>query len=602
MPAGTCRREGHATPAMRYFLYCRKSTEDEERQVLSLASQQEAIHRTFGAYATDQIVAVFEESKSAKTPGRPVFAEMLARLEAGEADGIASWAPDRLARNSVDGGRIIYLLDTGRLRDLKFATYTFENNPQGKFMLSIMFGQSKYYSDSLSENVRRGNRTKLERGWRPNRAPLGYKNDPATRTILPDPVHFPLVRRIFELYLYENMSPRQIGLTARDDWGFRTPRNRRSGGKPIAMATIYRMLGNAFYAGDIVWGDQTFRGAHQAIVSQAEFAQVQRLLKRTGLPRPQKHRFPFTGLIRCGTCGMRITAEIKTNKYGRRYTYYHCTRRALAGRCSEPSITSADLTHAFAEFIASLIVPRSVEEWVSARLRDEVSRMAETENLQAASRRAAITDVDMQLKELTGLRLRLMIGDEEFKAERARLAAERAGLLEADSHPRQNRFELFQNVISFSNYAVSWFKNGDPDTQRFIAEIVGSNFLLTAKKLSGEAVFPFQAYPKNAEFRALCGVVEDVREDGATAVAEENLPPTIAEVSVPSSKKVGGKSQSCTFEADCHCVAAQGARLIRRLEECSHLPATERLYQSIKMLRKRMGVEDDVDLLPPNEG
>ena len=96
---------------------------------------------------------------------------MLARLEKGEAEGLIAWHPDRLARNSVDGGHIVYLLDRQKLKDLKFATFTFENNPQGKFMLAITFGYSKYYVDSLSENVKRGNRAKIERGLWPNRAP-----------------------------------------------------------------------------------------------------------------------------------------------------------------------------------------------------------------------------------------------------------------------------------------------------------------------------------------------------------------------------------------------------------------------------------------------
>jgi DNA invertase Pin-like site-specific DNA recombinase len=88
-----------------------------------------------------------------------------------EAQGILAWHPDRLARNSIDGGRIIYLLDTGKILDLKFPTFWFDSTPQGKFMLNIAFGQSKYYVDNLSENIKRGHRQKLRKGIWPGFAP-----------------------------------------------------------------------------------------------------------------------------------------------------------------------------------------------------------------------------------------------------------------------------------------------------------------------------------------------------------------------------------------------------------------------------------------------
>ena len=148
---------------IKYIAYCRKSLEDEGRQVLSIISQQTEI-KEFAKRENLEIIAWFTEAKTAKKPGRVKFEEMMKTIESGKADGIVAWNPDRLARNSVDGGRIIYDLDTGKIKDLKFPTFWFEDTSQGKFMLSIAFGQSKYYVDNLSENVKRGIRQKLRRG------------------------------------------------------------------------------------------------------------------------------------------------------------------------------------------------------------------------------------------------------------------------------------------------------------------------------------------------------------------------------------------------------------------------------------------------------
>ena len=140
---------------MRYFLYARKSTDDEDRQILSIEAQLTELRefaKKEGLFVYKELV----EAKTAKEPGRPIFNVMLSSIEKGEAEAILAWHPDRLARNSVDGGRIIYLIDKGVIKDLKFPTYRLDNNAQGKFMLSIAFGQSKYYIDALSENIKRG--------------------------------------------------------------------------------------------------------------------------------------------------------------------------------------------------------------------------------------------------------------------------------------------------------------------------------------------------------------------------------------------------------------------------------------------------------------
>ncbi len=188
---------------MKYFLYARKSTDSEERQIKSIGDQIAEL-KEFATIQKIEIVASFTEAKTAKKPGRIVFNQMIERMEKGEAQGILAWHPDRLARNSIDGGKIIYLLDTGKILDLKFPTFWFDSTPQGKFMLNIAFGQSKYYVDNLSENIRRGIRQKLKNGLWPSFAPIGYINNRRTKGIDINPIEALIIKKAFECRIQES--------------------------------------------------------------------------------------------------------------------------------------------------------------------------------------------------------------------------------------------------------------------------------------------------------------------------------------------------------------------------------------------------------------
>lgn len=512
---------------MKYFLYCRKSSEAEDRQVLSIESQRADLERRLSAMPEVEVVEIIEESRSAMTPGRPRFDAMVARIENGEAEGIATWAPDRLARNSIDGGRLIYLLDRGVLKDLKFSTYTFENNSQGKFMLQIMFGQSKYYSDALSENVKRGIRTKRDLGWQPGRPPVGYLNDPTTRTIVADPERFALVRRMFDLAL-AGQSPKQIALLAREDWGLTSPPGKHIG-RPLALATVYKILNNRFYRGEIIHAGAAYPGRHRPMVTHAEFERVQARLRKTGLPRPSRYRFAFTGLIRCGVCGGMITAEHKTNAYGARYVYYHCAKRRIGPRCPERSIEARELERQIAAFLSGLVVPDDLEGWARERLRTVRNEEAGFRAAREKALEKALATSERQRSELTGLRLRGLIDDEEFASERQRLDRELAKLRQAclPAAEPEKVIELFESVVLFSKQAVDRFWSGDPETRRKILELVGSNSSLRGKKLSIQAARLFRWRGENPNILSGRGDVEDVRTfqplDGAEAWVEGML-------------------------------------------------------------------------------
>ena len=181
-------------------LYARKSTEEDDKKIMFIEEKFFEL-REFAERERIEIVKEFTEAKSAKKPGRDGFAKMLTMIEASKKPlGILAWHPDRLARNSVDGGKIIYLVDTGAITSLRFPQFWFEPTPQGKFMLQVAFGQSKYFSDNLVENVKRGIRQKLRRGEWLTLAPLGYVNNYKTRNIDPHPTYSKLSKRAFEEY------------------------------------------------------------------------------------------------------------------------------------------------------------------------------------------------------------------------------------------------------------------------------------------------------------------------------------------------------------------------------------------------------------------
>ena len=412
----------------KYFLYARKSTDVEDRQVLSIEAQIVEL-RKFAADNDLQVIDTIIERRTAKKPGRPKFNKMLARVEANEASGILAWHPDRLARNSVDGGQIVYLLDQTHLTNLKFPTFWFENTSQGKFMLSIAFGQSKYYVDNLSENTKRGLRQKVRRGERPGLAPVGYINDVRTKTVAVDKRRAPLVVEAFELYA-EGASRLEDIAAFLASKGVTT-----SSGKHFPKDQVKRMLLNPFYYGHFRYAGEIHEGKHAPILDKRLFDRVQAVLTHRG--RPQKGATApqvLCGLLRCGVCDMAITAEkkIKHQKNGNvhEYVYYRCTRKHKTITCKEPPITEPVLTAQLSEILQGYALPAP---WA-----------AELEKMLAADAKAAekssgafIADAQEHVESLRGKLQRLLdsyldqdIDQPTYRAKQAELMSEKKTLEE----------------------------------------------------------------------------------------------------------------------------------------------------------------------------
>lgn len=508
-------------PQWRYFLYVRKSSEPDDRQALSLLAQKQELLRAFGHL---HIVEIVEEAQSAKAPGRPRFDYVVSQIEKGSADGIIAWHPDRLARNSVDGGRVIYDLDQGRLKDLKFAQYTFENTPEGKWMLGIIFGQSKYFVDKLSKDVKRGHRAKVEQGWRPGLAPLGYLNDLAdakgTRTIVKDDVRFPLVRKMWDLLLTGVYTPSRILYLATTEWGLKTIERKHSGGGAVSLSALYAMFTNPFYYGCFEYNGTLYPGRHEPMITEDEFWRAQAILGRPGRPRPKTRReFAYTGLIRCGECGCMVTAEQKT-KYiksagtSRTYTYYHCTKKKRQLKCSQSCIEVQELERQIVDALSPLNVEEDFLKWALKYLEEMHEQEKAEQRHQRAQTEKARQSVERQLSELLDIRVRGLIEDGEFEQKRFTLLREKSAMEDprgGADYQAERRLELAKRTCSFACGLSNRLKNGTVEEKKLILEKVGSNRVLKDRKLFLEPVAPYSYFVKSSNLSDWRGIVEDVR-------------------------------------------------------------------------------------------
>src|SRR3990167_7546281 len=387
---------------MRYFIYARKSTDDEDRQILSIEAQLVELR----AFAKRENLFVYKElveKYTAKEPGRPIFNDMLKAIEKGEAEGIMAWHPDRLARNSVDGGRIIYLLDRGVIKDLKFPTYRLDNNAQGKFMLSIAFGQSKYYVDALSENIRRGIRLKLSKGIWPQWAPIGYLNDRKTRTIILDEDKAPFIKRVFELYSTGKYTLEEIRNKI-NSLGMVSRKN-----KPLSISQYQTILKNPLYYGVFRYKDEMYEGTHEPIITKKLFDRCKEVMHLRGKHKEkQTKKFVLRGLMRCGECGRMITAKLQKG-----HVYYRCTKRLT--NCNQKYMREEELAAQIKSVIQKVSLCDDWTKKILDQLEKDKNGSVQSSLPQQQNLQDKISEVDNKIGKLIDIYLADTITLEEYQ-------------------------------------------------------------------------------------------------------------------------------------------------------------------------------------------
>ncbi len=480
-----------------YFSYARKSSDAEDKQIASIEDQEEEIARLARREGLRVHKDTFSEARTAKAPGRRVFNEMLDRIERGETGRILCWKLDRLARNFIDGGKIIDMLQRGVIKEIRTHDRVYLPT-DNVLMMAVEFGMANQYIRDLSVNVKRGLKSKLKKGWMPTTAPLGYLN---TKTeargenyIIKDPDRFPLIRKAWDLLLTGAYIPDQILDKLNNQWGFRTRPWKRRGGKPMSRSTIYHIFTDPFYAGLFQYSGQLYEGKHPPMITLQEFDYVQVLLGRKGRPRPKRHHYAYTGAFTCGECGGSVSATfkekiLKSTNERKHYTLYYCVNaRKHKGACSQRHYTNVHVIEKqIAQEIEKFTILPEFKQWMLDILKREDDEEVEKRTKIYETQLRALGDAQRQLDNLRGLRLRDLIDDEEYIQDRKRLKEDvlklRQRVKETEGRTDQWQ-EQTDRAFDFACHAREAFEKGDLQTKKAILAAIGLNCTLKDKNIA----------------------------------------------------------------------------------------------------------------------
>ena len=526
---------------IKYFGYCRKSSESEDRQVASIEDQKREL-REYAAREGIGMIEIFEESQSAYKIGRPMFGEMMSRIQRGDAQGILVWHPNRLSRNPVDGGLLIYSMDENALKEIRAPHKTYRNYSDDKFFLQLEFGMAKKDSDDKGSAVKRGFKGKLTKGWRPGPAPIGYRNigEVGDKTIVADPERFELIRKMWDLFLTGTYSVSKILDIATNEWGLRTTPKKRLGGKPLTMSHMYAIFNKPFYYRYFDWRNpetgekELYKGEHPAIITEDEFNRGQILLGRKGKAQPKTREFAFTGLMHCGECDSMITAEEvhqiicgeckqkfssrhktvcpkcltdvsqMTNPKILKYIYYHCTKKKNP-KCTQKSIRLEDFEKQFDTILGDVTIDDDYLRVALDYLKDRQELEVNDETTITKSLQDALNNCQTRINNLHKEYTSPQNADyglyspEEFKRYKGDLLKERLGFEQklGGSQARiDHTNELSERTFNFCHFAQYHFNNGTLQKKKDIFANIGSNLTLMDQKIRVEALEPYMLIEK----------------------------------------------------------------------------------------------------------
>ncbi len=424
---------------MNGIIYVRVSSK-EQIEGTSLESQTLACQEYARAKNIKVLKAFVEQGESAKFADRT---ELLALIDfckenKGRVQVLLVWKVDRFARNTGDYFNIKAILLKYGVRVVS-VTEPIDENPEGRLLETILAGFAQFDNDIRAMRTVQGMRRKLEEGIFPWGPPLGYRSSVRgdERKTQPDEPAQPLfgqLQKAWREFATGSYTLAEMGRLM-TNWGILTTR-----GKSLSPQSLENLFRNPYYAGILVnpWTGQEHEGRHVPIVTREDFARVRRLLSKGNHSVPhQKERpeFPLRGLVRCPSCGRYLTSGFSRGR-SRLYPYYCCRNRQCD---AEPSYDLASVHEEFAGFMEQIAPHPAMVE----KLGETVLYVARARHVQGKAgrdrRKADLHRIARQRQELLRLKMEGLITDQEFAAQRERLAERQIAL---DTRTQARQFDL----------------------------------------------------------------------------------------------------------------------------------------------------------------
>lgn len=491
------------------YKYRRRSSEDS-KQIASIEDQDTEINKIL-KYRKIAIPKKndYEESKTARVPGRERFNEMMNRIEKGANATVYVWNADRLARNGQDAGRIIQALSDGKIKKIVTPQFTYTAGGTDTMLLYIHFGISDKYSKDLSKVVKRGMYSKIRRGWWCSNPKTGYLNEEKDNEVIQvkDLIRFPQLRKAIEYYLNEKGSIQKTLDYLNDELGFRTRKTKKIGGKPMVKSKLYKILKDPYYYGKLVWGGIEVE-AHKdlpRLMTEDEYWKIQELLGRRGVPRPRKYfDLPYRGLFKCGVCGGEVIPYVKKKKLKsgevKEYFYIKCTRNKGRKNCHQPQITFVNFETQVMDILSSITISESFHDWAIKWLNNAHEKESRE---QQTILNAHTNNLAKVLGDKNGLVKAYSSGDidsDEFKTAKKDYDEQKAKIereITILNSRTENWIEQAKNTIDFARTAHSRFEKGVTEDKMEVIRALGSNFVMQDKKLYIDLLKPYLVFKKN---------------------------------------------------------------------------------------------------------